>query len=162
MGDDEVFVDHDLTMDDSVSSPTSDSIAEDNGNVPTSVSSSDSSELRRNNEEFLQSAPIASTASDSAPSLTPSEDAEFRIFIQRTRELQARVVVQEVAADQLEVPEVAPELLDLQVVAAEQPIGFGNVENHLNVIIANGGILPQLPSVQITFNWLNDLQNLFL
>merc|ERR1711888_83664 len=82
----------------------------------------------RRNEEFLQSAPIASTASDSAPSLTPSEDAEFRVFLQRTRELEARVVVQEVAADQLEVPEVAPELLDLQVVAAEQPIGFGNVE----------------------------------
>merc|ERR1711888_544876 len=160
MGDDEVFVDHDLTMDDSVSRPTSDSIAEDNGNVPTSVSSSDSSELRRN-EEFLQTAPIASTSSDSAPSLTPSEDAEFRIFIQRTRELQARVDVQEVAADQLEVPEVAPELLDEQVVAAEQPIGFGNVENHLDDIIANGGILPQLPSVQITFNWLNNLQNHF-
>ena len=159
--DEEVFVDHDVTMNDLVSNPTSDSSAEENVNVPTAVSSSDSSELRRNNEKFLQSAPVASTASDSAPSLTPSEDAEFRIFIQRTRELQARVDVQEVAVDQLEVPEVAPELLDEQVVAAEQPIGFGNVENHLDDIIANGGILPQLPSVQITFNWLNNLQNHF-
>ena len=160
--DKEVFVDHDVTMNDLVSNPTSDSSAEENVNVPTAVSSSDSSELRRNNiEKFLQSAPVASTASDSAPSLTPSEDAEFRIFIQRTRELQARVDVQEEAADQLEVPEVAPELLDEQSVAAEQPIGFGNVENHLDDILANGGILPQLPFVQITFNWLNNLQNHF-
>ena len=127
---------NDLPMDDSVSIPTSES------------------ELRRN-EEFLQTAPIASTASDYEPSLTPSEDAEFRVFIQRTRELEARVDVQEVAADQLEVPEVAPELLDLQVVAAEQPIGFGNDENHLNVLIANGEMLPQLPSGEITFIWVN-------
>ena len=127
---------NDLPMDDSVSIPTSDS------------------ELRRN-EEFLQTAPIASTASDYEPSLTSSEDAEFRVFIQRTRELEAREDVQEVAVDQLEVPEVDPELLDLQVVAGEQPIDFGNHENHLNVLIANGEMLPQLPSGDITFIWVN-------
>ena len=138
-----------------LSIPKSDSIAENNGNVETSVSSS--SELRRK-EEFLQTAPFASTASDYEPSLTTSEDAEFRVFIQRTRELEARVDVQEVAA---EVHEVAPELLDLQVVAVGQPIGFGIVENQLDVVIVNGGILPQLPSYQITHDWLHNFQNHF-
>ena len=123
---------NDLPMDDSVSIPTSES------------------ELRRN-EEFLQTAPIASTASDYEPSLTSSADAEFRVFIQQTRELAAREDVQEVAV----VPEVDPELLDLQVVAGEQPIDFGNHENHLNVLIANGEMLPQLPSGDITFIWVN-------
>ena len=120
---------NDLPMDDSVSIPTSES------------------ELRRN-QEFLQTAPIASTASYE-PSLTSSADAEFRVFIQQTRELAAREDVQEVAV----VPEVDPELLDLQVVAGEQPIG--NHANHLNVLIANGEMLPQLPSRDITFIWVN-------
>ena len=146
---------NDLPMDDLLSIPKSDSIAENNGNVQTSVSSS--SELRRK-EEFLQTAPFASTASDYEPSLTTSEDAEFRVFIQRTRELEARVDVQEVAA---EVHEVAPELLDLQVVAVGQPIGFGIVETQLDVVIGNGGILPQLPSYIISHDWLHNIQNHF-
>ena len=146
---------NDLPMDDSLSIPKSDSIAENNGNVQTSVSSS--SELRRN-EEFLQTAPFASTASDYEPSLTPSEDAEFRVFIQRTRELEARVDVQEVAA---EVHEVAPELLALQAVVVGQPIGFGIGETQLDVVIGNSGILPQLPSYQITHDWLHNFQNHF-
>ena len=146
---------NDLPMDDSLSIPKSDSIAENNGNVQTSVSSS--SELRRK-EEFLQTAPFASTASDYEPSLTTSEDAEFRVFIQRTRELEARVDVQEVAA---EVHEVAPELLDFQVVAVGQPIGFGIVETQLDVVIGNGGILPQLPSYIISHDWLHNIQNHF-
>merc|ERR1712030_186832 len=104
---------------------------------------------------------MSSSASDYEPSLTPREDAEFRVFIQRTRELEARVDVQEVAADQLEVLEVAPELLDLQVVAAGQPIGFGIVENQLDVVIANGGIQPQLRSYQITHDWLHNFHNHF-
>ena len=146
---------NDLPMDDSVSIPTSDSIAENNGNVETSVSSS--SELRRK-EEFIQTAPFASTASDYEPSLTTSEDAEFRVFIQRTRELEARVDVQEVAA---EVHEVAPELLALQAVVVGQPIGFGIGETQLDVVIGNSGILPQLPSYQITHDWLHNFQNHF-
>ena len=138
-----------------LSIPKSDSIAENNGNVETSVSSS--SELRRK-EEFIQTAPFASTASDYEPSLTTSEDAEFRVFIQRTRELEARVDVQEVAA---EVHEVAPELLDLQALAVGQPIGFGIGETQLDLVIGNGGILPQLPSYQITHDWLHNFQNHF-
>ena len=146
--DEEVFVDHDVTMNDLTSTSTSDLSAEEN------------EELRRNNE-FLQSAPVASTISDSAPSLTPSEDAEFKIFIQRTREWEARVNGQEVAVDQLEVPEVAPDMLEEQVVAVEQALGIGNVENHLDVVIANGGIQPQLRSYQITHDWLHNFQNHF-
>ena len=146
--DEEVFMDHDVTMNDLTSTSTSDLSAEEN------------EELMRNNE-FLQSAPVASTISDSAPSLTPSEDAEFKIFIQRTREWEARVNGQEVAVDQLEVPEVAPDMLEEQVVAVEQALGIGNVENHLDVVIANGGIQPQLRSYQITYNWLHNFHNHF-
>ena len=176
--DEEVFVDDDVTMIDLVSNPTSESSAEENVNVLTavvlptvSVSSSDSSELRRNNiEQFLQSAPVASTPSDSAPSLTPSEDFNFRISIQRTRlcelrresaELQARMDEHEIAAAQLDVPEVAAEQPDVLMVAAEQQTGYGILEGNLDYIPDIEGVLPRLPSYQLTSNWLTNVENHF-
>ena len=143
--DEEMSVDHDVTMNDFTATPTSD------------LSAEEKEELKRNNE-FLQSAPIASNSSDSASSLTSSEDAEFRVFIQRTREREAQVNGQEVA---VEVPVVAPDMLEEQVVAVDQALGIGNVENHLDVVIANGGIQPQLRSSEITHNWLYDFHNHF-
>ena len=165
-------------MIDLVSNPTSESSAEENANVlpavvlPTvSVSSSDSSELRRNNiEQFLQSAPVASTSSDSAPSLTLSEDFNFRISIQRTRlfelrreaaELQARMVDHEVAAEQLDVPEVVAEQPDVPMVAVEQQPGYGILEGNLGYFPDIEGVLPRLPSYQLTSNWLSNVENHF-
>ena len=143
--DEEMSVDHDVTMNDFTATPTSD------------LSAEEKEELKRNNE-FLQSAPIASTISDSASSLTSSEDAEFRVFIQRTREREAQVNGQEIA---VEVPVVAPDMLEEQVVAVDHALGIGNVENHLDVVIANGGIQPQLRSSEITHNWLYNFHNHF-
>merc|ERR1712215_437946 len=66
-------------------------------------------ERRRNREQFLQSAPVATSSTDSAPSLTPLQEHDFRISIEQTRlrelrreeaELQAQVDEQELAVDQ--------------------------------------------------------------
>ena len=114
----------------------------------TSNLSAEENEERRRNYEFLQSAPVASSTSDSAASLTSSGEAEFKRFIQRTREYEARVDGQEIAVNQMDVPEVVPGMLEEQVVA-------GNGGNRLDVVIANGGIQPQMLSSQITYDWLH-------
>ena len=91
---------------------------------------------------------MASSSSDSAASLTSSGEAEFKRFIQRTREYEAGVVGQEIAGNQMDGPEVVPDMLEGQVVA-------GNGGNRLDVVIANGGIQPQMLSSQITYDWLH-------
>ena len=115
----------------------------------------EASELSGNREQFLQSVPVATAASDSAPSLTPSEEASFRIFIERTRlyemereaaDLQARVDEQEIAA----------ELLDEEV-AAGQHTGYGNFEGNLDF----EGVLPKLPLFSLISNWLSHTENNF-
>ena len=52
------------------------------------------------------------------------------------------------AGNQMDVPEVVPDMLEEQVVA-------GNGGNRLDVVIANGGIQPQMLSSQITYDWLH-------
>ena len=115
----------------------------------------EASELSENREHFLQSVPVATAASDSAPSLTPSEEVNFRIFIERTRlcemereaaDLQARVDEQEIAA----------ELLDEEV-AAGQHTGYGNFEGNLDI----EGVLPKLPLFSLISNWLSNAENNF-
>ena len=114
----------------------------------TSNLSAEENEERRRNYEFLQSAPVASSTSDSASSLTSSGEAEFKRFIQRTREYEAGVVGQEIAGNQMDVPEVVPVMVEEQGVA-------GNGGDRLDVVIANGGIQPQMLSSQITYDWLH-------
>ena len=191
--DEVIFVDDDVIMvdlvSDSNSQPSVIQDVEENVNfltaalIPTvSLASSESStqgvlddhleasELRKNRELFLQSAPVATLPTDSAPSLTPSEDFNFRISIQRTRlcelrreaaELQARMDEHEVAAEQLDVPEVAAEQPDVPAVAAEQHPGYGILEGNLDYIPDIEGVLPRLPSYQLTSNWLTNVENHF-
>ena len=115
----------------------------------------EASELSGNREQFLQSVPVATAASDSAPSLTPSEEVSFRIFIERTRlyemereaaDLQARVDEQEIAAELL-----------YEEVAAEQHTGYGNFEGNLDI----EGVLPKLPLFSLISNWLSNAENNF-
>ena len=172
-GDEVIFVDDDEIMVDLVSNSNSQDVEENVNFLPVavlpavSVASSESStqrvlvdhleasELSGNREQFLQSVPVATAASDSAPSLTPSEEFNFRIFIERTRlremereaaDLQARVDEQEVAA----------ELLDEEV-AAEQHTGYGNFEGNLDI----EGVLPKLPLFSLISNWLSNAENNF-
>ena len=188
-----ILVDDDVIMvdfvSDSNSQPSVIQDVEENVNFPTaaliptvSLASSESStqgvlddhseasELRKNRELFLQSVPVATAASDSAPSLTPSEEFNFRISIERTRlremereaaELQARVDEQEVAAEQLDEQEVAAEQLDEQEVAAEQHTGYGIVEGNLDYILDFEGVLPKLPLFSLISNWLSNAENNF-
>ena len=171
--DEVMFVDDDEIMVDLVSNSNSQSSAiqdvEENVNfltaavLPTvSVASSESStqgvlddhleasELRRNREQFLQSAPVATASTDSAPSLTPLEEHNFRLSIEQTRLRELRREAAELQAQ-----------VDEQELAGEQHTGYGIVEGNLDYIRDIEGVLPKLPSFQLTFNWLTNIENNF-
>ena len=120
--------------------------------IPSSELSAEEKEELKRNHEFLESAPLASNSSES--SLTSSEEAEFRVFIQLTREREALVNGQEIAVE-------VQDMLEEQVVVVDHAPGIGHGVNLLEVVIANGGIQPQLRSSEITHNWLYDFTNHF-
>ena len=158
-GDDEVmFVDDDEIM------VAVDLVSNSNSQLfPTaSVASSESStqgvlddhleavELRRNREQFLQSAPVATASTDSAPSLTPLQEHNFRISIEQTRLRELRREAAELQAQ-----------VDEQELAVDQHTGYGRVQGNLDVFRDIEGVLPKLPSFQLTVNWLTNIENNF-
>ena len=136
---------------------------QENINSPTvSISSSDSStqavlddhfeagELRRNREESLQSAPVPALSTDSSIPLTPLEEHNFRINIDQIRlgELRREAAEMEAQLDELES-------------TVEQCTGYGIVQGNLDFIRDIEGVLPKLPSFQLTSNWLTNSENNF-
>ena len=136
---------------------------QENIKSPTvSISSSDSStqavlddhfeagELRRNREESLQSAPVPALSTDSSIPLTPLEEHNFRINIDQIRlgELRREAAEMEAQLDELES-------------TVEQCTGYGIVQGNLDFIRDIEGVLPKLPSFQLTSNWLTNAENNF-
>ena len=136
---------------------------QENIKSPTvSISSSDSStqavlddhfgagELRRNREESLQSAPVPALSTDSSIPLTPLEEHNFRLTIDQIRlgELRREAAEMEAQLDELES-------------TVEQCTGYGIVQGNLDFIRDIEGVLPKLPSFQLTSNWLTNSENNF-
>ena len=136
---------------------------QENIKSPTvSISSSDSStqavlddhfeagELRRNREESLQSAPVPALSTDSSIPLTPLEEHNFRLNIDQIRlgELRREAAEMEAQLDELES-------------TVEQCTGYGIVQGNLDFIRDIEGVLPKLPSFQLTSNWLTNSENNF-
>ena len=129
---------------------------------PVSVASSDSStqavlddhfeagELRRNREQFFQSAPVSASSTDSPTPLTPLQEYNFRITIDQIRLREARREAAEMQA-----------LPDEQESAVDQCTGYGILQGNLDFIRDIEGVLPKLPSFQLTFNWLTNSENNF-
>ena len=136
---------------------------QENIKSPTvSISSSDSStqavlddhfengELRRNREESLQSAPVPALSTDSSIPLTPLEEHNFRINIDQIRLGELRREAAEMEAQ-----------LDEQESTVDQCTGYGIVQGNLDFIRDIEGVLPKLPSFQLTSNWLTNSENNF-
>ena len=129
---------------------------------PVSVASSDSStqavlddhfeagELRRNREQFFQSAPVSAVSTDSPTPLTPLQEYNFRITIDQIRLRELRREAAEMEA-----------LLDEQESTVDQCTGYGILQGNLDFIRDIEGVLPKLPSFQLTFNWLTNSENNF-
>ena len=129
---------------------------------PVSVASSDSStqavlddhfeagELRRNREESFQSAPVPALSTDSSIPLTPLEEHNFRLSIDQIRLGELRREAAEMEAQ-----------LDEQESTVEQCTGYGIVQGNLDFIRDIEGVLPKLPSFQLTSNWLTNSENNF-
>ena len=129
---------------------------------PVSVASSDSStqavlddhfeagELRRNREQFFQSAPVSAASTDSPTPLTPLQEYNFRITIDQIRLRELRREAAEMEAQ-----------LDEQESTVEQCTGYGIVQGNLDFIRDIEGVLPKLPSFQLTSNWLTNSENNF-
>ena len=129
---------------------------------PVSVASSDSStqavlddhfeagELRRNREQFFQSAPVSAASTDSPTPLTPLQEYNFRITIDQIRLRELRREAAEMEAQ-----------LDEQESTVDQCTGYGILQGNLDFIRDIEGVLPKLPSFQLTFNWLTNSENNF-
>ena len=129
---------------------------------PVSVASSDSStqavlddhfeaaELRRNSEQVFPSVPVSVASTDSSTQLTPLQEYNFRITIDQIRLREARREAGEMQA-----------LLDEQELSVDQCTGYGIRQGHLDFIRDIEGLLPKIPSFQLTFNWLTNSENNF-
>ncbi len=131
--------------------------------LPTvSIASSDSStqavlddhfeagELRRNREQFFQSAPVSAASTDSPTPLTPLQEYHFKITIDAIRLREERREAEEIQA-----------FLDEQELSVTQCTGYGIRQGHLVFNRVIEGLLPKIPSMQLTFNWLTNSENNF-
>ena len=149
-GDDEVmFVDDDEINSNSQLFPTASVASSESSTQGVLDDHLEAVELRRNREQFLQSAPVATASTDSAPSLTPLQEHNFRISIEQTRLRELRREEAELQAQ-----------LDEQL-SVDQHTGYGRVQGNLDVFRDIEGVLPKLPSIQLTFNWLTNIENNF-
>ena len=160
--DDEAMVDVDQVSNSQSQLSAIQDVQENIKSPTVSISSSDSStqavlddhfeagELRRNREESFQSAPVPALSTDSSIPLTPLEEHNFRITIDQIRlgELRREAAEMEAQLDELES-------------TVEQCTGYGIVQGNLDFIRDIEGVLPKLPSFQLTSNWLTNAENNF-
>ena len=78
------------------------------------------------------------------------QEFNFRINIERTRLRELRREAAELQAQ-----------VDEQELAVDQCTGYGNVQRNVEFIRDIEGVLPKLPSFQLTFNWLTNTENNF-
>ena len=129
---------------------------------PVSVASSDSStqavlddhfeaaELRRNSEQVFPSAPVSVVSTDSSIQLTPLQEYNFRITIDQIRLREERREADEMQA-----------ILVEQQLSVTQCTGYGVRQVHLDFTRDIEGLLPKIPAMQLTFNWLTNSENNF-
>ena len=129
---------------------------------PVSVASSDSStqavlddhfeaaELRRNSEQVFPSAPVSVASTDSSTQLTPLQEYNFRITIDQIRLREERREADEMQAFLVE-----------QQLSVTQCTGYGIRQVHLDFTRDIEGLLPKIPAMQLTFNWLTNSENNF-
>ena len=118
--------------------------------VQENINLLEAAELRRNSEQVFPPAPVSVASTDSSIQLTPLQEFNFRITIDAIRLREERREAEEIQA-----------FLDEQELSVDQCTGYGIRQGHLDFIRDIEGLLPKIPSLQLTFNWLTNSENNF-
>ena len=118
--------------------------------VQENINLLEAAELRRNSEQVFPQAPVSVASTDSSIQLTPLQEYNFRITIDAIRLREERREAEEIQA-----------FLDEQELSVDQCTGYGIRQGHLDFNRVIEGLLPKIPSMQLTFNWLTNSENIF-
>ena len=108
----------------------------------------EAAELKRNSEQVFPQAPVSESSTDSSIQLTPLQEYQFKITIDAIRLREERREAEEA-------------FLDEQELSVSQCTGYGIHQGHLVFNRVIEGLLPKIPSMQLTFNWLTNSENNF-
>ena len=127
------------------------------------------------NSQLLPAASVASSESSTQACLDDHlrQEHNYRLAREQLRLRELRRDEAEIQAqidEQLSVSqhtELSREEAEIQAQIDEQLsvtqfTGYGIVQGNLDVFLEIEGVLPKLPSIQLTYNWLSNVENLFL
>ena len=98
--------------------------------------------------DLVPQAPVSEASTDSSIQLTPLQEYQFKITIDAIRLREERREAEEA-------------FLDEQELSVSQCTGYGIHQGHLVFNRVIEGLLPKIPSMQLTFNWLTNSENNF-
>ena len=123
---------------------------EANAAVQEHINFLEAAELKRNSEQVFPQAPVSEASTDTSIQLTPLQEYNFKITIDAIRLREERREAEEIQA-----------FLDEQELSVTQCTGYGIRQGHLVFNRVIEGLLPKIPSMQLTFNWLTNSENNF-
>ena len=110
----------------------------------------EAAELKRISDQVLQQAPVSETSTDSSLNLTPLQEYKIKVRNDAYRLREERREAEEIQA-----------FLEEQEFSLTQCTGYGVRQGHFVVNRVIEGLLPKIPSMQLTQNWLTNTENIF-
>ena len=121
---------------------------EANAAVQEHISFLEAAELKRNSEQVFPQAPVSEASTDTSIQLNSLQEYKFKITIDAIRLREERREAEEA-------------FIDEQELSVTQCTGYGIHQGHLVFNRVIEGLLPKIPSMQLTFNWLTNSENNF-
>lgn len=112
----------------------------------------EAAELKRISDQVLPQAPVSETSTDSSVHLTPLQEYNIKVRNDVIRLREERREAEEIQA-----------FVDEQEFSLTQCSGYGVRQGHYNYVVNRviEGLLPKIPSMQLTQNWLTNTENIF-
>ena len=110
----------------------------------------EAAELKRISDQVLPQAPVSETSTDSSLNLTPLQEYKIKVRNDAYRLREERREAEEIQA-----------FLAEQEFSLTQCTGYGVRQGHFVVNRVIEGLLPKIPSMQLTQNWLTNTENIF-
>ena len=110
----------------------------------------EAAELKRISDQVLPQAPVSETSTDSSVHLTPLQEYLLKVRNDAIRLREERREAEEIQA-----------FLDEQEFSVTQCTGYGVRQGHFVFNRVIEGLLPKIPSMQLTHNWLTNTENNF-
>ena len=110
----------------------------------------EAAELKRISDQVLPQAPVSETSTDSSLNLTPLQEYKIKVRNDAYRLREERREAEEIQA-----------FLEEQEFSLTQCTGYGVRQGHFVVNRVIEGLLPKIPSMQLTQNWLTNTENIF-